>query len=177
MRIGKSHRRIPELNTTSTADISFMLLTFFLVTSSMDSDKGLVRQLPPAPQRQENEEREVRIDRENVMSVALDAGDKLTCDGKNVTLAQLKAKVMAFVQSKPTTHVIAVKADPNTSYDAYFKMQNAIVAAYNRLRDKQARHSFGHSYAECNDEERTTVAKQLPQRISEAEPDEEGGAK
>lgn len=177
MRIGKRHRRIPELNTTSTADISFMLLTFFLVTSSMDSDKGLVRQLPPPPQQQENEEMEVKIERENVMNVALDAGDNLSCDGKDVTPAQLKAKVMAFVQSKPTTHVISVKADPSTTYDAYFKMQNAIVAAYNRLRDKQARLSYGHSYAECNDDERAAVAKQLPQRISEAEPDEEGGAR
>lgn len=177
MRIGKRHRRIPELNTTSTADISFMLLTFFLVTSSMDSDKGLVRQLPPPPRQQEAEEKEVSIGRENVLNVALDAGDRLTCDGKDITLARLKAKVATFVQRKPTTHIISVKADPNTTYDAYFKMQNAIVAAYNRLRDKQARRSFGHSYAECNDDERAAVAKLFPQRISEAEPDEEGGAR
>jgi len=177
MRIGKRRHRMPVLNTTSTADISFMLLTFFLVTSSMDTDKGIVRQLPPPPPQQEEEEREVSIGRENVMNVALDAGDKLTCDGKAITLKQLKARVTAFVQSKPTTHIISVKADPNTSYDAYFKMQHSIVAAYNRLRDQQARHSFGHSYAECNVDERAAAAKQYPQRISEAEPDEKGGAK
>ena len=45
---GRRHREpVPELNTSSTADISFMLLVFFLVTSSMDSDKGLATQLPP----------------------------------------------------------------------------------------------------------------------------------
>ena len=53
MRFHRGQREIPELNTTSTADISFMLLVFFLVTSSMDSDKGLRRQLPPPPQEEQ----------------------------------------------------------------------------------------------------------------------------
>lgn len=169
---------MPELNTTSTADISFMLLTFFLVTSSMDSDKGLPRQLPPMAQETETET-EATVSRDNVMNVALDDGDRLLCDGKEVTLKELRSKVLSLAKSKPTQHIISVKAAPQTSYEAYFKMQNTIVSAYNALRNREARKSYGHSYAECGDDERAAIAKKWPQRISEAEPDEttEGGAR
>ena len=64
-------RRVPGLNTTSTADISFMLLIFFLVTSSMDSDKGLARQLPP-PQN-EQVEQELKVKERNVLKITLTA--------------------------------------------------------------------------------------------------------
>lgn len=169
-------RKIPELNTTSTADISFMLLTFFLVTSSMDSDKGLARQLPPMPQETE-EAVEANVHSDNVMNVSLEAGDRLFCDGKEVTTEQLRQKVMTMAKAKPKQHIVSVKADPNTSYEAYFKMQNAIVAAYNSLREREARRRYGHRYAECSQEERQQVAQAYPQRISEAEPEEEGGTR
>jgi len=164
---------MPELNTTSTADISFMLLTFFLVTSSMDSDKGLTRRLPPPEDKEQNVE--VDVEKDNVMDVEIDAHNKLTCDGKPVSLKQMKAWVMALVKSKPTQHIVSVKADPQANYEAYFKMQNAIVSAYNTVRNQQAHKLYGHSYAECSQDERTAIAQQYPQRISEAEPEEVGG--
>ena len=71
----RRHSQVPSLNTTSTADISFMLLVFFLVTSSMDSDKGLRRQLPPPPQ---EEQQAVDILQEDIMTVVLSADGQLT---------------------------------------------------------------------------------------------------
>ena len=144
-------QQIPELNTTSTADISFMLLIFFLVTSSMDTDKGLLRQLPPL---QEEEVKPNDVQKEHVMSVTLDASDQLACDGTLLTPAQLTERVMAFVANDPKEHVISIQTDRQTTYEAYYRMQNAIVAAYNRLRAK------GGDY---------------PMRISESQPTE-GGA-
>lgn len=198
MFANRKRHRIPPLNTTSTADISFMLLTFFLVTTSMDSDKGLPRQLPPPPQ--PNELREVSVAQRNVLNVSLDGNDRLTCDGKTVSLRQLQERVREFVDNRhdlntlperhpvfisllgqcriTDKHVVSVQADANTSYDAYFNMQNAIVAAYNQLRDELARKRFGHSLKECSAAEREAVAKYYPQRISEAEPthqSKEGG--
>lgn len=185
----KRHR-IPALNTTSTADISFMLLTFFLVTTSMDSDRGLPRQLPPIPKT--HEEREVSVSQRNVMNVSLDANDRLTCDDKEITLEQLKAKVKDFVVNPHNSatlpekhfvdipllgkcaitdkHVISIQADAHTSYDAYFKLQNTIVMAYARLRNNLAMQRFGHSFRECSASEREAIMKYYPQRISEAEP-------
>ena len=124
-------RDVPELNTTSTADISFMLLVFFLVTSSMDVDKGLGRKLSPMDdERQEQQD----IQRSNVLQVRIDADDALYCDGQAVTLAQLQEQVESFLASRVTKqYVIAVETDANSSYNAYFEMQNAIVAAHKKL--------------------------------------------
>lgn len=161
----RKKRTMPELNTTSTADISFMLLTFFLVTTSMDSDHGLPRQLPPMPK--PGERQEVEMQRSDVMAVSLDEADRLTCDGQPVTLQQLAQRVEAFANDR---HVISVQADAQTSYDAYFQMQNAIVVAYNRLRNREAQARYGHPYKQCSPEEREAVCKKYPMRISEADP-------
>ena len=161
----RRHRAVPELNTTSTADISFMLLVFFLVTSSMNSDKGLGRKLPPVNEHQQ----ELRdVNRSNVLQVSLDASDVLYCDEKTVTLQELQQQVESFVASRQTDqHVIAVETARTTSYNAYFEMQNAIVKAYRELREKMARQQYGHSFAQCSEAERDAIKVRYPQRISE----------
>ena len=164
--------QIPELNTSSTADISFMLLIFFLVTSSMDTDKGLLRQLPPLPQEQ-TPPTDVRKD--HVMQVTLDARDQLAINGTLLTPRQLKEQIMTFVAADRTEHVISIRTDRATTYEAYFRMQNAIVAAYAQLRETYARERFGKDYSELVEEQRDEVNQYYPQRISETKPSE-GGA-
>ncbi len=127
----RKHRDIPELNTTSTADISFMLLVFFLVTSSMDSDKGMGRKLSPLDDQQQ-EQRDIH--RSDVLEVTIDSHDVLFCDNRRVTLDEFRQQVESFLASRHTeNYVIAVQTDRQTSYDAYFEMQNAVVAAYKKL--------------------------------------------
>ena len=122
---------VPELNTTSTADISFMLLVFFLVTSSMDTDHGLGRKLAPMDDHHQ-EQRD--INRSNVLQINIDDNDVLSCDGKTVTLDELCQQVESFLASRQTSqYVIAVETGRKTSYNAYFEMQNSIVAAYRKL--------------------------------------------
>ena len=177
----------PGLDTTSTADISFMLLIFFLVTSSMDTDNGLPRQLP-APE-DEMEVQDLTGNRRNVMELCLDAGGRLTCDGDSVSDDVLTERIEAFVANaddspdKPERsqrevnllglcrvsdrHVIFITVSPDAAYDAYFQMQNAIVAAYTHLRNGLARQHFGHDYKDCTQEQRDAVVMVYPQRISE----------
>jgi len=164
--------QIPELNTSSTADISFMLLIFFLVTSSMDTDKGLLRQLPPLPQEQ-IPPTDVRKD--HVMQVTLDAHDQLAVDGTLITPQQLHDQIVAFVAADRAEHVISIHTDRATTYEAYFRMQNAIVAAYAQLREAYAHERFGKGYGELVEEQRDEVNQYYPQRISETKPSE-GGA-
>lgn len=186
---------MPELNTTSTADISFMLLIFFLVTSSMDTDWGLPRQLPP-PDNAAVEE-DLLVKRRNVMQLRLDANDRLTCNGETTTMQQLSDRVADFVANRDEApdmpqkssrevhllglckvsdrHVIFIQADPHASYDAYFKMQNAIAAGYAMLRGELAQRHFGHSWEQCSAEERDAISLVYPQRISERCEPEEGG--
>jgi len=165
MRFRRRHRDIPELNTTSTADISFMLLVFFLVTSSMDSDMGLGRKLAPID---EQKQEQLDINRSDVLQIRLDEHDALSCDDKPVTLVQLQQEVESFVASRRTDrYIIAVETDRATSYDAYFEVQNAVVAAYRSLREKMAHQKFGHSFSQCTEEEREAIRQRYPQRISE----------
>jgi biopolymer transport protein ExbD len=128
------HRRrseIPSLNTSSTADISFMLLIFFLMTSSMDAGKGLKRQLPPPPQEQEQV---ADILDSDIMTIVLDADGRMTVDGNEFSLLQLQQEVRQFAAVNPRHRVVAIKTDPQAKYDAYFQLQNAIVVAYRPLK-------------------------------------------
>ena len=128
------HRRrseIPSLNTSSTADISFMLLIFFLMTSSMDAGKGLKRQLPPPPQEQEQV---ADILDSDIMTIELDADGRMTVGGSEFSLQQLQQEVRQFAAVNPHHRVVAIKTDPQAKYDAYFQLQNAIVAAYRPLK-------------------------------------------
>ena len=163
--------QIPELNTSSTADISFMLLIFFLVTSSMDTDKGLLRQLPPLQEQQPPTD----VRKDHVLQVTLDAHDQLTVDGILITPQQLRDQIAEFIASDRTDHVISIRTDRATSYEAYFRMQNAIVAAYAQLREAYSRERFGKGYGELVEEQRDEVNQYYPQRISESKPSE-GGA-
>lgn len=145
-----------------------MLLVFFLVTSSMDTDKGLSRQLPPID---DEAQKELDISRSNVMQIRLDSHDSLWIDNKTVAFADLQRQVESFVASRQTEHfVVGVQTDRATSYDAYFEMQNTIVAAFHSLRDKMAMQRYGHRFSQCTPDERAVIVKRLPLRVSEAQP-------
>ena len=178
---------MPGLNTTSTADISFMLLIFFLVTSSMDTDWGLPRQLPP-PENLEKEE-ELVVKQRNALCLKLNADNQLTCNDEPMTIENLSKRVEEFVANTADDpslpekserevhligrckvsdrHVIIVEVSPKATYDSYFQMQNAVVAGYNHLREDLAQSQFHHSYTQCNAEQRDAIAMVYPQRISE----------
>lgn len=171
----RTHRRkVPQLNATSTSDISFMLLIFFLVTTSMDVDKGLTRQLPPTDPKEE--ERSSVVEEGTVMRLEIMADNTLSCDGERIRVETLHKRIEDFVSKVGKEHVIRLQADRNSSYDVYFQVQNEIVVAYNSLRNALALKKYGHSYSECSETEKEQVLKSVPQRIAEAYSSQEGGA-
>ncbi len=148
-----------------------MLLVFFLVTSSMDSDKGLGRKMAPLDEQQQEQ---VDVNRNNVLQIRLDERDSLFCDDQPVTLTQLQQQVESFVAAQQTDrYIIAVQTDRATSYDAYFEMQNAVVAAHRVLREKMAQQKFGRPFSQCSEEQREVIRRRYPQRISEGMGSEE----
>lgn len=163
----KRRHEVPQLNTTSTADISFMLLTFFLMTTSMDSDKGLPRQLPPMPDEKQEQAQEVK--KKDVMNVYLHEDNSLTVDEQPVKIAALKAKVETFV-AHSKDHIISIQADRKANYETYFAMQNEIMLAYSDLRNSYSKKKYGKRFSELTPEQSEVVKAQYPQRISEAEP-------
>ena len=151
-----------------------MLLVFFLVTSSMDADRGLPRRLPPADQQEQRQD----INRSNVLQVEIGADDVVRIDGQPVSQRQLQQQVESFVASRQSDrHVIAVSADRQATYNAYFEMQTSVLAAYRSLRERMARQKYGHSFAVCTPAEREAILSRYPQRISETVADGQKGGR
>ena len=196
--MAKGKRKVPDINSSSTADIAFLLLIFFLITTSMDTDRGLARRLPPPPeQNQKNDD--IKLKERNVLQVFLNMNDQLMCGNDYITTDQLRAKAKEFIanpyndETKPEKtqknveffgtymvndkHVISLQNDRGSSYQAYISVQNELVAAYNELRDELATEKFGVKYSELSDEQQKAVREIYPQRISEAEPKKYGEKK
>lgn len=166
MWIRRHHREVPSLNTSSTADISFMLLVFFLMTSSMNSDKGLSRQLPPADKTQTAT---TDVNKSDVMQIRLDDSDVVWVDDRMTTLAELQKEVESFLSSRQSSrYVVGITTDRRASYNAYFDMQNTIVVAFRQVRERMAQHRYGVHFAQCNPAQRDAIIGRYPLRISEA---------
>lgn len=159
------HRRIPALNTTATADMSFILLIFFLLTSSMDTEKGLQQNLPPKETKKEIETK--NIDRENVFSVYITEQNTYTLNDTLRSIKEIENRLSAFITQKSSEHVIEILANRESSYQTYFRLQNLIAKTYSKLRDAEARKRYKIPYSICNDEQQEKIQTAIPQRVSE----------
>lgn len=167
MLIRRKQHETPGLNTTSTADISFMLLIFFLVTTSMDVDKGLLRQLP-SPEPQKKEQQQSVVDKANLMALRLTAGDTLLVNGKPMKVSLLKEETIRFVHRLGKKHLISIESDRDADYNLYFKMQNQLMEAYSQLRNETAQKKYHRDYALLNNDQKEQVRNICPQRITES---------
>lgn len=167
MIIRRKRHETPELNTTSTADISFMLLIFFLVTTSMDVDKGLMRQLPAA-EPQKKEVQESVVDKGTLMSLHVMAHDSLLMNDRPIKVTVLKNEVVQFVKRLGKRHLISIESDRDADYNLYFQMQNELMEAYGEWRNEYAQKTFGKPYASLNNAQKEKVSKACPQRITES---------
>ena len=189
-------RKTPGINGSSSADIAFMLLIFFLITTSMDTDKGLARRLPP-PVPKDQKKQDVDINKRNLLVVLINSNNEILCGDQFVDIKQLKDKVKEFIDNpyndanKPEKveedvpffgkimtakkHVISLQNDRGTEYQAYISVQNELAKAYNELRDDLSNKKFGMAFAELDEEQQKAVQQVYPQKISEAEPKNYGG--
>ena len=167
MLIRRKQRETPGLNTTSTADISFMLLIFFLVTTSMDVDKGLLRQLP-SPEPQKKEQQQSVVDKANLIALRLTAGDTLLVNDKPMKVSQLKEETIRFVHRLGKKHLISIESDRDADYNLYFQMQNQLMEAYSQLRNETAQKKYHRDYALLNNDQKEQVRNICPQRITES---------
>ena len=197
--MARKKRDVPGINSSSTADIAFMLLIFFLVTTSMDTDRGLARRLPPPPENKDQKQDDIIVKERNVLQVRLNKDDQLMCGQDYIDIKQLKEKAKEFIVNPyddeklpekhrknipllgdcmiTEKHVISVQNDVGTSYKAYIDVQNELVAAYNELRDELSQEKWGKKYSELDDEQQKAVREVYPQKISEAEPKKYGEKK
>jgi biopolymer transport protein ExbD len=187
-------RDIQEVNAGSMADIAFLLLIFFLVTTTMDTDSGLARMLPPPVP--ENEEAPPPIKERNVFEVLINAQNRLLVEGEPMDLSQLRDAAKEFIENPmndpqlpekeekeipyfgvvPVSKgVISLQNDRGTQYQMYLSVQNELAAAYNELRDELAQRKFGKKFDALEEDKQEAIREIYPQRISEAEPKNIGG--
>ncbi|MDL2290018.1 biopolymer transporter ExbD [Paludibacteraceae bacterium OttesenSCG-928-F17] len=189
-------RKVPGLNSSSMADISFILLIFFLVTTSMDSNKGLSRRLP-APLPPNVEAQDIDIKKRNLFVVKVNSMNQLMVQGEIIDVRQLRGKTKEFIKNElnnpnlpellteyveyvgdvaiTKNHVISLQNDVDTQYQTYIEVQNELIAAYNELRNEYAQSRFGRKYDDLPAELQKAIQKVYPQKISEAEPKNYGG--
>ena len=189
-------KKTPAINSSSTADIAFLLLCYFLMTTTMGSHLGLSRRLPPMPEPDQKVE-DQKINRRNIIQVRINSNDRIFAGSDAIDISQLKDKIKEFLNnpandpnlserevteiagySKGTyavsKGVISLQNDRGTSYKAYIAVQNELVKAVNELRDDFSMREFGRKFASLNQEEQKIVKDCIPQNISEAEPKDVG---
>lgn len=188
-------RKTPEVPAASLADIAFMLLIFFLVTTTMDVDSGLERRLPQwvDPETLDDDQ---QIKERNVFVVLVNRNNDLLVENEYADIGTLRERAKEFManpyndetlpEKEPTQvpyfgevmvtkGVISLRNDLDTQYGTYIAVQNELVAAINELREELARQQFGKAYAELDSDQQDAIRQIYPSRISEAEPKKVGG--
>ncbi|MFW6019039.1 MAG: ExbD/TolR family protein [Bacteroidales bacterium] len=193
-----ARRGAQEINAGAMADIAFLLLIFFLVTTTMDVDRGITRKLPPPVPPEEQEDIDVK--ERNVFVVLVNSADRLLVgsqsDKKPMDITQLKDAAKDFLRVHPdnpeypeveekeieglgtvtvSEGVISMQNDRGTSYDMYIQVQNELAAAVRELRDEMAMEYFGKKFNDLNDDVAIkAIQEAIPVAISEAEPQNVG---
>ena len=142
-----------------------MLLIFFLVTTSMETDKGLQRRIPPQDPDQERQQTDVKADR--VLTLSITADGKLLANDSIVNDQQLCDQLAEFIERVGKDHIVEVKASPEANYNSYFHLQNILAKTYNALREQYAQKQYKRPFGQCTEEQRKAIRDRYPQRITE----------
>lgn len=191
--MARNKRAVPEINAGSMADIAFLLLIFFLVTTTMDVDSGINRRLPPY-EPENLDEPPPPIKKKNIFTVLVNSNDRLLVEEEYMDIKDLRAATVKFLDNNgdgsctycqgyrdpqssdnPGKAIVSLQNDRGTSYKLYIAVQNELAAAYNELREREAEKTYGKSYDDLKEEQRKEIQALFPQKISEAEPVNLGG--
>lgn len=183
----------PEVNAGSMADIAFLLLIFFLVTTTIETDAGLDRMLPPI----EPPDTDVVIKEKNIFQVMINKNGQLLADDQLIDLKDLKSKAVEFLDNNgdgscsfckgkknsessdnPEKAIISLKNDRETKYSTYITVQNELVGAYNELRNRESNRLYKRDFTDLEaeylnpetDKDRKESLKEKVQRIQKLFP-------
>ncbi|MBN1118263.1 MAG: biopolymer transporter ExbD [Bacteroidales bacterium] len=183
-----ARREIPEINAGSMADIAFLLLIFFLVTTTMDTDQGILRKLSPyLPEDQTPPE----VRERNIFVVLVNRDNQLLVEGEVMKVDNLKEKTIEFIlnpenktnlpekkmklipilgELEVSKGVISLKSDRGTEYNMFIAVMNELSAALNEVKNNKSLQYFGKALKDLTKEQREAIDDAVPVIISEAEP-------
>lgn len=181
--MAKKNRMANEINAGSMADIAFLLLIFFLVTTTIAEDKGVLVKLPPFSNEPPPE---LRLNTRNVYSVLVNAQNQLLVRGELMDIGKLKNNAKIFISNpqklenmsvSPKDAIISLKNDRGTKYGTYLEVYNELKAAYNELWEEAAMAKFGKGFEELSADKQKEIKEEIPLILSEAEPTKFGDEK
>lgn len=188
-------KKTPEINATSTADIAFLLLVFFLATTTMNVDSGMFRRLPPY---QPDNTEAPKIAKRNILQILVNKDNLLSVNGEILDVNRLKKEALDFILNPANDEnlpeksvkeieglgnvevskgVISLQSDKGTSYEMYIAVQDQLAAAFNEARDRKSVSKWDKKYNDLNSDQQEAIKKWVPMSISEAEPKNIGGKK
>lgn len=166
-------RSIPEINAGSMADISFLLLIFFLVTTTIENDRGMTRRLPPIDD-SNRPETETVIKERNILTVIINSRGDLLVNDEPMNVKDLREKAIDFIDNgagagsdacsycrgkkdpssseNPKKALVSISFDRQTKYGVYMAVQNEIMAAYNILRDRVSQGLYDEDFTRLNED-------------------------
>ncbi|MGK0388228.1 MAG: biopolymer transport protein ExbD [Maribacter sp.] len=172
----KKERTAKEINAGSMADIAFLLLIFFLVTTTISAEKGLAVKLPPWD---EGLTTSYPYNQKNVLTVKVNKYNDLLVEAEPMEVTELRAMTKRFLMNygkdpnlseKPTKAIVSIQNDRATSYDTYIAVYNEVKAAYNEIWEEKALAKYNVSYEALPKSGRKAIQREVPLVISEAEP-------
>ena len=179
-----------DINAGSMADIAFLLLTFFMMVTTMDTETGIQRRLPPMPDENQIEQAE-QINKRNIMVLLINNNDRLFAGGQEMPIVMLKEKVKEFLTNPAnlpnlpekrekeiegfgpymvSRALVSLQNTRGTSYKAYIEVQNELVKAFNEVRDEFAMQNFGKKYDLLDEDQQRIARDAVPMNLSEREP-------
>lgn len=162
----KRASREVEIPTSSMADISFLLLLFFLVTTTIDVDTGIGLVLPPPVEETDI----VKMDPDRIIKVLVNSSGDVLINDEIASLMQIHEIVANKLRTKPNM-IVSIKTDRETPYRIYIGALDEIKQAYNILREEYAMQTYSRSLKELSKEEMDDVRNNVKQSISIAEPE------
>ena len=196
--MAKAKRKAGEINSSSMADITFLLLIFFLVTTTMDVDSGMKRTLPPIADN-EQQQQDVELKQRNVLMVNVSKEGRImvgteeympTDLNRRGDHSRMSREVLDFLagadrsekkstEIEPTVNcevsqgVVSLKADNETKYNIYLQVQDELTHAFNVYRDMISVQAYGKPFEDLNEIQAGNIRKAVPVKVSEAEPNDQ----
>ncbi len=182
--MSKSRRSLPEINAGSMADIAFLLLIFFLVTTTMDVDTGIKRKLPPLPD-EENQPEQVDFHKNNILVIdcspnsdiiLLETGAETAGNGQPFQVTEIKEPVMIFLSNygknpdlseSPDKAVVSIRSHKKTHYKTYVQIQDQLSLVYKELRNNESLKRYNKKYKDLDDNKKDVIKQTYPMRVSE----------
>ncbi|MBN1388276.1 MAG: biopolymer transporter ExbD [Bacteroidales bacterium] len=192
-----ARREVEQINAAPMADIAFLLLIFFLVTTTMETDTGLMRLLPPMQDPNVEQSEDQQIHERNILVVKVNKDNMLLVEGEIIQIGELKDITKEFILNPNDAEnlpekieknipyfglvrvakqaVISLQNDYGTSYGVYIAVQNELLAARDEVRDELAMQTWGMRYDDLSEDQMAAVDDYYNAPISEAEPKKIGG--